>query len=58
MPLPALHAAALQVRFLVMANIFSTQLPLQLRFDLKGCSKGRTAGPAAAKVGRIGCARM
>jgi hypothetical protein len=39
----------LQVRFLVMGNIFATQLPIQLRYDLKGCTKGRTVG-AAAKV--------
>jgi hypothetical protein len=41
----------LQVCFLVMGNIFCTQLPIQLRYDLKGCSRGRTAGVQAAKVG-------
>lgn len=40
----------LQVCFLVMGNIFCTQLPIQLRYDLKGCSRGRTAGVQAAKV--------
>jgi hypothetical protein len=34
-----------------MANIFCTKLPIQLRYDLKGCTKGRTVGAAAAKVG-------
>lgn len=46
-----LYQPSMQVRFLVMGNIFCTKLPIQLRFDLKGCTKGRTVGPAAAKVG-------
>jgi hypothetical protein len=38
------------VYLLVMGNILSSQLPLQRCYDLKGCTKGRTVGPAAAKV--------
>lgn len=34
-----------------MGNIFCTDLAIQQRYDLKGSSKGRTAGAAAAKVG-------
>jgi hypothetical protein len=57
--LPELNPASLcvlphtQVRFLVMGNIFCTAgLAVQQRYDLKGSTKGRTAGPAALKVRR------
>jgi len=36
-----------------MGNIFCTDLAIQERYGLKGISKGRTAGPAAAKVGNL-----
>jgi hypothetical protein len=51
LPAPPLF---LQVCFLVMANIFCSKLPIQLRYDLKGSTKGRTVGAAAVKVGAAG----
>lgn len=34
----------LQVRFVVMGNVFPTETKMDRRFDLKGSSHGRTAG--------------
>jgi hypothetical protein len=34
-----------QVRFVVMNNVFRTELELHRKFDLKGSTWGRTAGP-------------
>jgi hypothetical protein len=45
----ALPLVMLQVRFVVMANIFVTDLLIHRRYDIKGSTEGRTAG-AAAKV--------
>ena len=36
----------LQVRFVVMANIFVTDLQIHRRYDIKGSTDGRTVGPA------------
>lgn len=36
-----------KVRFVVMANIFQTDLQIHRRYDIKGSTLGRTAGPAA-----------
>ncbi len=33
----------MQVRFVVMANMFCTELHIHRRFDLKGSSQGRSA---------------
>jgi 1-phosphatidylinositol-4-phosphate 5-kinase len=37
----------LQVRFVVMANIFVTDLQIHRRYDIKGSTEGRTVGPGA-----------
>ena len=37
--------ACVQVRFVVMGNVFPTETKMDRRFDLKGSSHGRTAGP-------------
>jgi 1-phosphatidylinositol-4-phosphate 5-kinase len=39
--------ALLQVRFVVMGNVFPTEVALHRKFDLKGSTHGRTAGPRA-----------
>jgi hypothetical protein len=43
---PAFLAAApcSQVRFVVMANIFVTDLQIHRRYDIKGSTDGRTVG--------------
>ncbi len=41
----------LQVRFVVMNNVFRTDLDLHRKFDLKGSTHGRTAGPRASHTG-------
>jgi 1-phosphatidylinositol-4-phosphate 5-kinase len=33
------------VRFVVMANIFVTDLQIHRRYDIKGSTDGRTVGP-------------
>ena len=38
---------ALQVRFVVMGNVFPTEVALHRKYDLKGSTHGRTAGPRA-----------
>jgi Phosphatidylinositol-4-phosphate 5-Kinase len=48
----ALLPACAQVRFVVMANIFVTELQIHRRFDIKGSTDGRTVGEA----GRARCA--
>lgn len=35
----------MQVRFVVMNNLLRTDVPLHRRYDLKGSTLGRTAGP-------------
>ena len=37
----------LQVRFVVMANIFVTDLQIHRRYDIKGSTEGRTVGAEA-----------
>jgi hypothetical protein len=37
------------VRFVVMANIFVTDLQIHRRFDIKGSTEGRTVGEAARR---------
>jgi hypothetical protein len=45
----------MQVRFLVMGSVFSgAACTINRRYDLKGSTKGRTAGPAARMV-RAAC---
>jgi len=39
--------AVRQVRFVVMANIFVTDLQIHRRYDIKGSTEGRTVGPEA-----------
>ncbi|KAI8475462.1 MAG: hypothetical protein J3K34DRAFT_456218 [Monoraphidium minutum] len=41
-----------KVRFVVMANLFSTGLQIHERYDLKGSTLGRTAGKEAAERAR------
>lgn len=41
----------LQVRFIVMNNVFQTSLPIHQRYDLKGSTQGRGAGRGAAPNG-------
>ena len=36
----------MQVRFIVMNNVFETQLPIHRRYDLKGSTCGRGQGAA------------
>lgn len=48
----------LQVRFVVMNNVFRTDLDLHRKFDLKGSTYGRTAGPKPGATGeQAGAAR-
>jgi hypothetical protein len=47
----AAAAGIAQVRFVVMANIFVTDLQIHRRYDIKGSTDGRTVGPA----GRARC---
>lgn len=35
----------MQVRFVVMGNVFPTEVRLHRKYDLKGSTHGRTAGP-------------
>jgi 1-phosphatidylinositol-4-phosphate 5-kinase len=39
--------AVSQVRFVVMANIFVTDLQIHRRYDIKGSTEGRTVGADA-----------
>lgn len=50
-PHPPIHTAFSQVRFVVMNNVFRTDLDLHRKFDLKGSTHGRTAGPRASHTG-------
>ena len=46
-----------QVRFVVMNNVFRTELHLHRKYDLKGSTYGRTAGAklsSAGAGGRVG----
>ena len=61
---PFLSRTPLQVRFVVMNNIFRTDAELHRKYDLKGSTLGRTAGPCPAGggewsrgVGVLGCGR-
>ena len=47
-----------QVRFVVMGNVFPTEVPLHRKFDLKGSTLGRTAGPKANEPGATLKARL
>lgn len=40
-------SCCLQVRFVVMANIFVTDLQIHRRYDIKGSTEGRTVGAEA-----------
>eukprot|EP00879_Flechtneria_rotunda_P014779 GHRR01015443.1.p1 GENE.GHRR01015443.1~~GHRR01015443.1.p1 ORF type:complete len:930 (+),score=427.73 GHRR01015443.1:117-2906(+) len=42
-----LWVSHMQVRFVVMANIFVTDLQIHRRYDIKGSTDGRTVGPEA-----------
>ena len=42
-----------QVRFIVMNNVFQGALPLGKQYDLKGSTLGRTSGADAAKAGTV-----
>jgi hypothetical protein len=44
---PDVAATRAQVRFLVMGNVFPTEVRLHRKYDLKGSTHGRTAGPDA-----------
>ena len=39
-----------KVRFVVMGNVFPSDVALHRKFDIKGSTHGRTAGPAAAST--------
>lgn len=41
------HTPSWQVRFMVMGNMFHTDLRIDARFDLKGSSHGRATDPGA-----------
>jgi len=50
----AFPAGGAKVRFIVMGNVFPTDVDLHRRFDIKGSTHGRTAGrEAAARPGTI-----
>lgn len=40
-----MFCCCVQVRFVVMANIFVTDLQIHRRYDIKGSTDGRTVGP-------------
>lgn len=42
-----------QVRFIVMNNVFQGALPVGRQYDLKGSTLGRTSGADAAKTGTV-----
>ena len=42
-----------QVRFIVMNNVFQGALPIGKQYDLKGSTLGRTSGADAAKAGAV-----
>ena len=42
-----------QVRFIVMNNVFQGALPIGKQYDLKGSTLGRTSGADAAKAGTV-----
>lgn len=48
----SLLPTAMQVRFIVMNNIFYNSLPISKRYDLKGSTLGRTSG-AEPRAGAI-----
>lgn len=39
-----------QVRFVIMGNLFCTEVPIHMRFDLKGSSLGRTTEKSEAEI--------
>ena len=43
---PQVHFCSLQVRFIVMNNLFQTDLQIQRCYDLKGSTQGRFSGKA------------
>ena len=43
----------MQVRFIVMNNVFQGALPIGKQYDLKGSTLGRTSGADAAKAGTV-----
>lgn len=43
----------IQVRFIVMGNMFRTELQIHRRYDLKGSTAGRTVGEHVDKVGDV-----
>ena len=43
----------MQVRFIVMNNVFQGALPIGKQYDLKGSTLGRTSGADAAKTGTV-----
>ena len=45
--------AVVQVRFIVMNNVFQGALPIGKQYDLKGSTLGRTSGADAAKAGTV-----
>ena len=45
--------ALVQVRFIVMNNVFRGALPIGKQYDLKGSTQGRTSGADAAKTGTV-----
>ena len=42
-----------QVRFIVMNNVFQGALPIGKQYDLKGSTLGRTSGADAAKANSV-----
>lgn len=53
-----MFALTCQVRFVVMNNVFRTDLDLHRKFDLKGSTYGRTAGPKPGATGEAGVGWM
>lgn len=53
-----MFALTCQVRFVVMNNVFRTDLDLHRKFDLKGSTYGRTAGPKPGATGEAGVVWM
>lgn len=49
-PAPAPHVPC-QVRFVVMNNVFRTDVPLHCKYDLKGSTLGRTVGAKMSATG-------
>ena len=52
LPCP-LNCPSPQVRFVVMNNVFRTDLELHRKYDLKGSTYGRTAGPRLSASGAL-----